>query len=123
LTERQKAENDLKKFLAEREELPYEQGSVDVKDYVKGWLDQFDAYRKQPDSTPAQMSSTAYKRGAIERGKQTSVPLWQPTPFLWEWLFTIAFCFARLHAQQTGKPEILILPLSLCQLLNGKIRV
>jgi hypothetical protein len=93
LTERQKAENNLEQSLAEREELPYGQGTVDAKDYVKGWLEQFDAYRKQPHSSPDQTRSAAYKRGwadgaaAIERGKQTTVPLWQPTPFLWEWFF------------------------------------
>lgn len=36
LTEREKAERDLEQSLAEREELPYEQGTVEAKDYVKG---------------------------------------------------------------------------------------
>lgn len=35
-TERQKAESDLEMSLAEREELPYEQGTIEAKDYVKG---------------------------------------------------------------------------------------
>lgn len=92
LTEQEKAENDLEIALAEQQQLPYDLGSVEAKEYIKGWFDRLKADKNQLSLIAEQTSSSAYKRGwedcalKIEQGKQTSVPLWQPSPFLWEWL-------------------------------------
>lgn len=88
LTEPEKAENELEIALAEQKQLPYDQGTVEAKDYIKGWLDRLKADKNQLSWIPEQASSSAYKQGwtdcaaKIEQGKQTSVPLWQPSLIL-----------------------------------------